>query len=186
MLKMTKIELEEISGPDKDMLFEKGMRDGVSYINKRYGEASKNVNILYLDINNLYECAMRQYLPISNFKWVKNIDEIEQKIMRIKSNSSTGYILEVDLECLKELHDMFNDYPLAPEKINIRKEWLSDYCLKIANVHNITIGAVKKLAPNLMDKNNYVIHYRNLQQCLELGMKLKKLYVLIGKYLKTV
>ena len=69
-----------------------------------------------------------------------------------------------------------NDYPLAPEKINIPKEWLSKYCLKIANVHNITTGTVKKLVPNLMNKNNYVIHYRNLQQCLELGMKLKKIH----------
>ena len=36
-----------------------------------------------------------------------------------------------------------------------------------------TVGSVKKLVPNLMDKNNYVIHYRNLQQCLEFGLKLK-------------
>ena len=149
------------------------MRGGVSYINKRYSEASENVNILYLDMNNLYGCAMSQCLPYTNFKWVNNANEIEQKLMRIKSNSSTGYILEADLECPKELHDMFNDYPLAPEKINIQKEWLSKYCLKIANEHNITTGTVKKLVPNLMDKNNYVIHYRNLQQCLELEMKLK-------------
>ena len=67
-------------------------------------------------------------------------------------------------------------HPLAPEKINIPKEQLSKYCLKIANVHNITTGKVKKLVPNLMNKNNYVIHYRNLQQCLELGMKLKKIH----------
>ena len=60
-----------------------------------------------------------------------------------------------------------NDYPLAPEKVNIPKEWLSDYCLKIAKAHNITTGAVKKLVKNLMNKNNYVIHYRNLQQCLD-------------------
>ena len=45
------------------------------------------------------------------------------------------------------------------------------YHLKIANAHNITTGTIKKLVPNLMNKNNYVIHYRNLQQCLELGMK---------------
>ena len=50
------------------------------------------------------------------------------------------------------------------KKINIPKEWLSDYCLQIANAHNITAGTVKKLAQNLMNKNNYVIHYRNLQQ----------------------
>ena len=88
--------------------------------------------------------------------------------MNIKSNSSTGYILEVDLEYPQELHDIHNDYPLAPEKINIPKEWLSKYCLKIANAHNITTATVKKLVPNLMNKNNYVIHYKNLQQCLEL------------------
>ena len=126
MLKMTKIELKKYSDPDKYMFFEQGMRGGVSYINKTYSEASENVN-------NLYGCAMSKYLPYASFKWVNNVNEIEQKLMRIKSNSSTGYILEVDLECPKELHDMFNDYPLAPEKINIQKEWLSKYCLKTAN-----------------------------------------------------
>ena len=89
-------------------------------------------------MNNLYGHAMSQYLPYADFKWVKNIDKIKQKLMNIKSNSSTGYILEVDLEYPQELHDIHNDYPLAPEKINIPKEWLSDYCLKIANTHNIT------------------------------------------------
>ena len=162
IIKMTKIELEKISDPDKYMFFEQGMRGEISYINKRYSEASKNVNILYLDMNNLYGCAVRRYLSINNLKWVKNIDKIEQKLMRIKNNSSTGYVLEVDLEYPQELHDIHNDYPLAPEKINIPKEWLSDYCLKIANAHNITTGTVKKLVPNLMNKNNYVIHYRNL------------------------
>ena len=49
-------------------------------------------------------------------------------------------------------------------------------CLKIASVHNITTGTVKILVPNLMNKKNYVIHYRNLQQCLELEMKLKKIH----------
>ena len=44
-------------------------------------EASKNINILYLDMNNLYGCAMRQYLPINNFKWDKNIDKTEQKLI---------------------------------------------------------------------------------------------------------
>ena len=106
MLKLTGVTLEKISNPDKYMFFEQGMRGGVSYINKRYSETSKNKHILYLDMNNLYGCAMRQYLP-SNFKWVKNIDNIKQKLMNIKSNSSTGYVLEVDLEYPQELHDIY-------------------------------------------------------------------------------
>ena len=91
-------------------------------------------------MNNLYGHAMNQYLPYANFELVKNIDKIKQKLMNIKSNSSTGYILEVDLEYPQELNDIHNDYPFAPEKNNIQKEWLSDYCLKIVNAHNITIG----------------------------------------------
>ena len=105
------------------------MRGRVSYINKRYSEASKSVNILYLDINNLYGCAIRKYFLINNCNWVKNINKIEQKPMNIKNNSLTGYVLEVDLEYLQELHDNHNDYPLSPEKVNISKEWLSGYCL---------------------------------------------------------
>ena len=75
---MAGVTLEEISDPDQYMFFEKGMRGGVSYINKRYSKASKNVNILYLGMNNLYGCAMRQYLSINDFKWVKNIDKTKQ------------------------------------------------------------------------------------------------------------
>ena len=174
---MTKIELEKINDPDKYMSFEQGIRAGVSYINKRYSKASNKYcldydktkpekHIVYLDKNNLYGCTTSQYLPYANFKWVKNRDEIKQKLMNIKSNSSNGYIQEGDLEYPQELHDIHNDYSLAPGKISIPKKWLSDYSLKILNAHNITIGKVKKLVPNLINKNNYVIHYRNLQQCL--------------------
>ena len=67
---------------------------------------------------------MSQYLPYANFKWVKNINKIEQKLMQIKKDSSTGYILEIDLEYSEELHDIHNDYPLAPEIINIPKDYL--------------------------------------------------------------
>ena len=111
MLKKTEVELEKISDPDKYMFFEQGIRGGIGDINKRYREASENSNILYLDMNNLCGCAMSQHLPIFNFKWVKKIDTTEQKLLRIKNNSSTGYILEVDLEHPKELHDIHNDYP---------------------------------------------------------------------------
>ena len=47
MLKMSEVELEKISDPDIYMCFQQGIRGGISYINKRYNEASENVNILY-------------------------------------------------------------------------------------------------------------------------------------------
>ena len=119
---------------------------------------------------------MSQYLPYSKFKWVNNINEIEQILMKIKSNNWIGYILEVDLEYSKNIHYEHSDYALAPEKINIQKEWLSDYCLEIVNEHNITTGTNKKLVTNLMDKDKYVLHYRNLQQFLQLGLKFKKIH----------
>ena len=81
-----------------------------------------------------------------------------------------------NLEYPKNIHYEHSDYPLAPEKINIQKEWFSDYCLEIVNEHNIITGTNKKLVKNLMDKNKYMLHYRNLQQFLQLGMKLKKIH----------
>ena len=127
-------------------------------------------------MNNLYGYAMSQYLPYANFKWVKNINEIEQKLMEIKSNNSIGYILEVDLEQPQNLHNEHSDYPLAPEKVDIKKEWLSEYCLEIANEHNIVVESIKKLTPNLTNKDKYLLHYRNLQQLLQLGMQFKKVH----------
>ena len=52
---------------------------------------------------------------------------------------------------------------------------LSSYCKKIADEYEIKVGDVKKLIPNLGNKTNYVVHYRNLQLHLALGMKLTKI-----------
>ena len=54
---------------------------------------------------------------------------------------------------------------------------LSSYQFNIADFHNIPIGTVKKLLPNIFDKERYVLHYENLQFYLRLGMKLRKLIV---------
>ena len=90
------------------------------------------------------------------------------------SNSSREYVLEVDLEFSKELHKLRNYYPLAPDKIEIKIEMLSEYQLKIADLFNIPVGIVKKLVPNFFDKEKYVLHYENLKFYLRLGLKLKK------------
>ena len=81
----------------------------------------------------------------------------------ISENGTIGYILEVDFEHIIELYDVHNDYPLAPEKIEISSDMLSKYCSNIANKYGIKVGEVKKLVPNLRDKVKYIVHYRNLQ-----------------------
>ena len=83
--------------------------------------------------------------------------------MSINDKSSIGYFLEVDLEYSDKLHKLHNDFPLAPEKLAVFSDILSNYCKKIADKYEIKDGDVKKLSSNFGNKTNYVVHYRNLQ-----------------------
>ena len=159
-LKVTKVELELLSDIDMLLMVEKGIRGGVSMISTRYGKSNNKYMadsfikkdpskyIQYLDANNLYGRAMSKSLPTHNFKWMEEDEKNNWK--------NYSCILEVDLEYPKDLHDLHNDYPLAPEQIVINK--------------------VKKLIPNLGDKKKYVIHYENLKQYLNLGLKLTHIH----------
>lgn len=96
---------------------------------------------------------MSQYLPTGEFEWV------EEKVnYNISDNSEYGYILEVDLIYPHHLHDSHSDLPFCPETI----------CTPNSNE--------KKLVPNLKNKIKYIIHYRNLKQCIENGLKLTKIH----------
>ena len=130
MLKMTRIELELVSDTDMYLFIDKGIIGGISYIAKRFNKANNKYMksydiskiskyITYLDANNLYGWAMSQYFPYSKFKWLnrKEIDKFSANL--IGENSSHGYISEADLEYPNELHELHNDYPLAPEKLEI-------------------------------------------------------------------
>ena len=65
---------------------------------------------------------MSKFLPISRFKWI--VPE-EFDLNNYTINSSKRCVLKVDLEYLKNLHELHNDYPLAPDKIEIKIEMLS-------------------------------------------------------------
>ena len=146
MLKMTRIELEVISDIDIYLFIGKGMRGGLSYIAKIHSNANnkytenydsnkESVLIIYLDANNLYGWAMTQYSPYSGFKWL-NLREISDLCLdSMSENSSIGYIVEVVLEYPSELHDLHNDYPLAPKKLEINQDMLSKYWSDIGNNH---------------------------------------------------
>ena len=158
MLKMTGIKLEKISDIDQYLFIEKGTRGGISYIAKRYAKANnKHLNdynseepptfISYLDKNNLYGWTISEYLLYGEFRWVKNFDELD--VVSINEKRDIGYFLEVDLDYPNELHELHNDYPLAPEKLAVSNDMLLAYCKKIADKYNIKVGDVKKLFPNL-------------------------------------
>ena len=187
MLKMTDIKLKLMTDIDMFQFIEKGMRGGISYIANRYGKANNKYMkeydekapskyIMYLDANNLYGWAMSQYLPTGGFKWMteKQINNLD--LAKYYKNSKKGLILEVDLEYPKELHNLHNDYPLAAERVRVTKDMLSGYCKKIASKYNISTGLVSKLVPTLKNKEKYVLHYRNLQLYLDLGLKINKVH----------
>ena len=168
-LKETGQQLQLLHDYDMLMMIERGIRGGITHISKRYAEANnkymENYNpdeessfIQYLDANNLYGWAMTQNLPTHGFKWMENITK--EKVMDIleKANhsmsnfGSKGYIFEVDLEYPEKLWTSHNDYPLAPERI--------------------IVNGVEKLFCYFKPRKHYVVHYRNLRQYLELGMRL--------------
>ena len=159
-MKKTGVELELLHDIDMLLMFEKGIRGGISMISNRYGKANNSYMgdeyddklatkyITYLDANNLYGWAMCKSLPTRNFKWMD-----DGELMGWKKHAC---ILEVDLEYPKELHDLHNDYPLAPERL--------------------VLGKVEKLVPNLNDKIKYVIHYESLKLYESLGLKITKIH----------
>ena len=167
-LKMTDIDLELLSDPNMSLMFEKGIRGGISIISNRYGEANNkymrkgfNKNkpskyLMYLDANNLYGCAMSMKLPTHGFKWLTG-GEMEKIYENRHNLNKIPCILEVGLKYPENLHDLHNDYPFCPEKVKCK-------------------NGVEKLIPNLRDKKKYVLHYKNLIQCLDMGLKITHIY----------
>lgn len=164
MLKYTKENLELLTDFDKIAFVKKGIRGGISQCSNRHAKANNmfmedfndklpSSYLIYLDANNLYGWAMSQYLPIGEFEWVDvNVD------FNVPNDSKYGFILEVDLEYPDPLHDSHSDLPFCPDSI------CTENCKE------------KKLIPNLNNKSKYIIHYRNLKQCLEHGLILTKVH----------
>ena len=97
-----------------------------------FNQEEESSYVMYLDVNSLYGWAMSQKPPYKDFK------SINPSVVNVGSiaDGDTEYTLEVDVEYPEELHDLRNDYPLAPE--------------------NIVIDKLTKLVPNLRNKERYV------------------------------
>ena len=189
MLKLTGIEIDLVYNQEMYEMIEAGLRGGMTqttckkveannkYMGSDYDKNKASSYINYLDANNLYGLSMIQKLPYRNLKWD---DKITEDDIINYNNGRTGYILEVDLEYPKELHDLHNDYPLAPEVMNVKANMLSE---KQVEIYKLINGSkepkdekTKKLILNLNDKSKYVVHIRTLQFYLKHGLKLKKIH----------
>ena len=112
-LKKTGVRLELLTDPDMLLMFERGIREGITQAVHRYASANnkymgdlydpnrESCYIQYLDTNNLYGWAMSQPLPTSKFKWVEiDLDQISA----LATSKIKGYLLEVDVRYPTELH----------------------------------------------------------------------------------
>ena len=98
-------------------MVEKGVRAEICHAILRYAEANnkymENYNknkqssyLMYLDPKNLYGWAMSQKLPVNSFKWKQNMLKFNEEFIRnYDKDSDKEYILEVDFEYPKDLHD---------------------------------------------------------------------------------
>ncbi|XP_033726725.1 uncharacterized protein LOC117316295 [Pecten maximus] len=170
-LKMTGVNLELLTDIDMHLFIEKGLRRGVSMISHRFAKANNKYvpeydsnkpdeYIMYLDANNLYGWAMSQPLPTHDFEWIDANDDFD--VTKIADNSDKGYILEVDMEYPEDLHDLHNDYPLAPEKLTVTEAMLSPYATQLMEDLKLKGTSTEKLVPNLSKKEKYV---GTLQKC---------------------
>ena len=192
MLKITGVSLELISDPSMFRMVDSGIRGGVSMITTRFARANNlPLGDLYdaskpkswikgLDANNLYGWAMSQSLPFAEYSWVPLADLPNIKWEEQEEDQEYGYIVKCDLENPKELHDEQNDFPLAPERLAVKEEWLSEKQLAIKAQYNLPRSDyTSKLIPNLLDKKEYVVDYRNLKFYLSHGLKLGKVHAAI-------
>ena len=112
---------------------------------KDYDKNKESSYIQYWHVNNLYGWAMFHKLPVN--KWIEDASQFNEDFIRnYNEESDERYFLEVDVQYLENLHNLHNDLPFLLERMKIEK--------------------AKKLAANLHDKTEYVIHIRNLKQAL--------------------
>ena len=169
------------------LFIEQGMRGGISCASKQRSKANdkycpdydktKPKNwIVYVDVNNLYGKAMSRYLLYGSFKLVKVNNKVVNRILNRSADILYGYFLEVDLDYSEELHDSPKGFPMAQEKIKVKEEMLSPYSRENAKKFQIKIDTINKLVPNLMPKEKYAVHYRNLHYYLSKGLVFKKVH----------
>ncbi|XP_050434996.1 uncharacterized protein LOC126842151 [Adelges cooleyi] len=170
MLLCTGVSLELLSDYEMNLMFERGIRGGLTQSTLKYAKANNpkapnydpklpDTWIMYQDVNNLYGWALSQFMPFGGFKWVtEDPNETLQRLDGMDEHSSTGLVFEVDISYPESLHDAHNELPFLPET----------KCPPNSRV--------KKLLTTFEKKENYVVHYLNLKQAIANGLRVEKVH----------
>lgn len=144
---------------------------------------SKKTDLLFtLDANNLYSVSQKCLLPHSNYEWCseKELKVLKKEILNLPDNHDTGFIIEADLIYPKKMHKKHASFPLLPYKRKIMYKDLSPFSKKCLKTLYGETEAKKfeseKLVTDVLDKQKYVLHYRNLKTYLHCGIKLGKIH----------
>ena len=132
---------------------------------------------MYLDANKLYGWAMSQPLPIGDFKFLSGNYISKLNLFEKTATDPVGYIIECDLEYPPHLHDLHNDYCLAPTKLKVSEDMLSPYQQMLKQKLSISSkNNNENLITKFYDKEKYVVHYINLQIYARQGLKITKIH----------
>ena len=106
-------------------------------------------------MNSLYATAQSEPLPLGRFEFLSAEEVRRFHFGSIAPDSDTGYIIECDLEYPAHLHDLHNDYTMAPQHLTVTRDMMSPFALGLheAVPHRACIPT-QKLVPNLFDKLN--------------------------------
>ena len=190
-LKHTGVELGLITDPEVYLMIENNLRGGIATISQRYASANNpqlndfdpneaNNYITYLDANSLYATAQSEPLPVGNFQFLSDEEISRFDLHSVAPDASTGYIIECDLEYPSHLHDLHNDYPMAPDHLTVTRDMLSPFAMSLLDDSPHTWIPTQKLVPNLLNKTKYVTHYRNLKLYVKHGLKVTKIHRIIS------
>ena len=83
---------------------------------------------------------MSEPQPCGGFNWLNEEQVNNFDVMQVPDDSEIGYILEVDLEYPQELHEKHNDYPLAPEALNVTPDMLSTFSMELLQTLSMKPG----------------------------------------------
>ena len=184
---MTKEKIDLLQDPEMYTFFERGIRGGLTFVNKHLvrneiitHNNEKLINHLaYIDQNNLYGSSLCKPLPHSEFSWVEDVSSFTTDfILNIDKEGEWGYTFEVDLHYPSNIHHHTADFPLAPESGTVTTDMLSPFMTAFHDslTNHRRYKSSRKLLMTQYDKENYIVHYAILKFYLKMGLELTKVH----------